>query len=76
MSREVYRTKPGNFFTSVAIKTIINNPVYIGKIRCNVREDWSEKRSKGINPVISTERKKRQPVSMVVPCVLYPFQGK
>ncbi|WP_083677863.1 recombinase family protein [Paenibacillus sp. FSL R7-0337] len=50
MNREGHRTKPGNFFSSVAIKTIINNPVYIGKIRYNVREDWSEKRRKGINP--------------------------
>ncbi|MBP2110500.1 hypothetical protein J2Z70_000639 [Paenibacillus silagei] len=50
MNREGHRTKPGNFFSSVAIKTIINNPVYVGKIRYNVREDWSEKRRKGINP--------------------------
>ncbi|OBZ08331.1 hypothetical protein A8L34_23720 [Bacillus sp. FJAT-27264] len=50
MNHEGYQTKPGNHFTSVAIKTIINNSVYIGKIRYNVREDWSEKRRKGINP--------------------------
>lgn len=50
MNREGHRTKPGNFFSSVAIKTIINNPVFIGKVRYNVREDWSEKRRKGINP--------------------------
>ncbi|MDH6429057.1 MULTISPECIES: recombinase family protein [unclassified Paenibacillus] len=45
-----YKTKPGNAFSAVAIKTIINNPAYIGKIRYNVRENWSEKRRKGINP--------------------------
>ena len=50
LNQEGHRTKPGNAFTSVAIKTIINNPVYVGKIRYNVRENWAEKRRKGINP--------------------------
>ncbi|ADK07999.1 TPA: recombinase family protein [Bacillus cereus biovar anthracis] len=44
-----YRTKRGNFFTPIAIRTILLNPIYIGKIRYNVRENWSEKRRKGIN---------------------------
>lgn len=50
LNQEGYKTKPGNAFSSVAVKTIINNPVYIGKIRYNVRENWSEMRRKGINP--------------------------
>jgi site-specific DNA recombinase len=50
LNQEEYKTKLGNAFSTVAIKTIINNPVYIGKIRYNVRENWSEKRRKGINP--------------------------
>lgn len=50
LNQEGYKTKPGNAFSSVAIKTIINNPVYVGKIRYNVRENWAEKRRKGINP--------------------------
>ncbi|MDP7979912.1 recombinase family protein [Bacillus sp. WLY-B-L8] len=44
-----YRTKKGNFFTPIAIRTILLNPIYIGKIRYNVRENWSEKRRRGIN---------------------------
>nr|WP_300348476.1 recombinase family protein [Clostridium sp.] len=32
------------------MKDIITNSVYIGKIRYNVRQDWSEKRRKNINP--------------------------
>lgn len=44
-----YKTKRGNFFTPIAIRTILLNPIYIGKIRYNVRENWSEKRRKGIN---------------------------
>ncbi|WP_058300585.1 recombinase family protein [Gorillibacterium timonense] len=49
-----YKTKPNKPFSAVSIKTIINNPVYIGKIRYNVRENWSEQRRKGINhePII------------------------
>ncbi|MBJ8153499.1 recombinase family protein [Bacillus cereus] len=51
-----YRTKKGNFFTPIAIRTILLNPIYIGKIRYNVRENWSEKRRKGINknPIYTT----------------------
>lgn len=50
LNKEGHKTKPGNAFSSVAVKTIINNPVYIGKIRYNVRENWAEKRRKGVNP--------------------------
>ncbi|TDF88857.1 recombinase family protein [Paenibacillus piri] len=50
LNQEGHKTKPGNAFSSVAIKTIINNPVYVGKIRFNVRENWAETRRKGINP--------------------------
>jgi len=50
LNQEGHKTKPGNAFSSVAVKTIINNPVYIGKIRYNVRENWAEKRRKGVNP--------------------------
>ncbi|WP_415322907.1 recombinase family protein [Clostridium perfringens] len=45
-----YKTKKGNNFSVGSIKDILTNPVYIGKIRYNVRQDWSEKRRKNINP--------------------------
>lgn len=45
-----YRTKRGNTFSLTAIKDILSNPVYIGKIRYNVRQNWSEKRRNDINP--------------------------
>ncbi|WP_408639066.1 recombinase family protein [Romboutsia faecis] len=32
------------------MKEILKNPVYIGKIRYNLRQDWNEKRRKNINP--------------------------
>lgn len=44
-----YKTKKGNSFSLTAIKDILNNPVYIGKIRYNLRPNWSEKRRKGTN---------------------------
>ena len=45
-----YKTKKGNDFSVGSIKDILTNPVYIGKIRYNVRQNWSEKRRRNINP--------------------------
>ncbi len=49
-----YKTKKGNNFSVSSIKDIITNPVYIGKVRYNVRQNWSEKRRRNINanPII------------------------
>lgn len=44
-----YKTKKGNNFSVGSIKDILINPVYIGKIRYNLRQNWSEKRRKNIN---------------------------
>lgn len=54
INHEGYKTKKGNMFTTGGVKDILMNPTYIGKIRYNVRENWSEKRRKGINknPII------------------------
>lgn len=45
-----YKTKKGNDFSVGSIRDILTNPVYIGKIRYNVRQNWSEKRRRNINP--------------------------
>ncbi len=45
-----YKTKRGNLFSVSAIKEILLNPVYIGMIRYNVRQEWNEKRRRKINP--------------------------
>lgn len=45
-----YRSKKDKPFNVCGIKTILNNPVYIGKIRYKQLENWSEKRRKGKNP--------------------------
>lgn len=54
LNHEGYKTKKGNMFSTGGIKDILMNPIYVGKIRYNVRENWNEKRRKGINknPII------------------------
>ncbi|HII4444637.1 TPA: recombinase family protein [Clostridium perfringens] len=54
MNKEGYKTKKNNFFSISGIKEILLNPLYCGKIRYNYRENWSEKRRRGINknPII------------------------
>ena len=49
-----YKSKKGNLFSINAVIEILMNPIYIGKIRYNRRENWSEKRRKGTNknPII------------------------
>ncbi|CAM3648000.1 Resolvase [Marinicrinis lubricantis] len=50
LNEEGYRSKMDKPFNVCGIKTILNNPIYIGKIRYNQLQDWSEKRRKGKNP--------------------------
>ncbi|MDH2336393.1 recombinase family protein [Clostridium perfringens] len=50
MNKLGYKTKKGNNFSVGSIRDILTNPVYIGEIRYNVRQNWSEKRSRNINP--------------------------
>lgn len=54
INKEGHKTKKGNLFSTSAVKEILMNPIYIGKIRFNLREDWARKRRKGINkePII------------------------
>lgn len=44
-----YKTKKGNLFSINGVKEILMNPIYIGKIRYNRRENWSEMRRRGMN---------------------------
>lgn len=47
LNKEGYKTKRGNSFDTASIKEIILNPLYIGKVRFNRYENWSERRRKG-----------------------------
>ncbi|MNW39545.1 DNA-invertase hin [compost metagenome] len=42
-----YKTKTGNTFSTTAIKEILHNPFYNGKVRYNRYENWSNKRRRG-----------------------------
>lgn len=44
------KSKMGNYFGVAQLRSILTNPVYIGKVRYNVRRDWAEKRRSNINP--------------------------
>ncbi len=47
INHQGHKTKRGKAFSTSAIKEIITNPVYAGKIRFNRFENWSERRRKG-----------------------------
>ncbi|NEN80798.1 recombinase family protein [Paenibacillus elgii] len=50
-----YKTKTGNTFSTTAIKEILNNPFYSGKVRYNRYDNWSNKRRRGksAEPIIA-----------------------
>jgi site-specific DNA recombinase len=49
LNRKGYITKRGNVFSIGTLKGILDNPVYIGKVRFNQYENWAEKRRSGKN---------------------------
>lgn len=55
INKEGHKTKRNGEFAVSTVKEILQNPVYIGKIRYNVRQDWSKKRRNNINanPILS-----------------------
>lgn len=50
LNKEGDKTKLGNAFSVAQLRAILTNPVYIGKVRYDVRRDWNEKRRNNINP--------------------------
>ncbi|WP_370627994.1 recombinase family protein [Anoxybacillus sp. ST4] len=47
-----YRTKRGKHFSINTIATILDNPLYVGKISWLKVENWDEKRRKGQTPIL------------------------
>jgi len=45
---DLYATKNGNAWSYATVKQVLDNPVYVGKIRWGVRNDWNKKRRSGI----------------------------
>ena len=62
VNKEGYKTKRNNEFAVATVKEILKNPVYIGKIRYNVRQDWSKKRRNNINPNPILSDGKHEPI--------------
>ncbi|MGL4656064.1 MAG: recombinase family protein [Sarcina sp.] len=54
LNKDGFKTKKGNAFAVTSVRDILKNPVYVGKIRYNFRENCSEgKRGKlSKNPII------------------------
>ena len=54
LNKSGYTTKKQRLFSIGGIASILDNPMYIGKIRWNQMEDWDTKRRKGknLNPII------------------------
>lgn len=42
-----YKTRTGKPFSTCSIRDILDNPMFVGKIRYNRYENWAEKRRKG-----------------------------
>ncbi|MED4130741.1 recombinase family protein [Shouchella miscanthi] len=49
LNKEGFKTKTGNSFSFNSVKTILENPIYVGLIRYNKQTNWSKKRRKGTN---------------------------
>ncbi len=47
LNHSSYKTQTGNTFSTTAIKEILHNPFYNGKVRYNRYENWSNKRRRG-----------------------------
>lgn len=58
LNRDGNITKKGNTFGTDSIREIITNPIYVGLVRYNRFEGWSEKRRRGknSNPIIAEGR--------------------
>ncbi|WP_223702746.1 recombinase family protein [Sutcliffiella deserti] len=54
LNKEGYRTKLGRHFSINGIATILDNPIYVGKIRWLQVENWDKKRRRGknANPIV------------------------
>lgn len=62
VNKEGHRSKKGNLFSINAVKTILTNPIYVGFIRYNVRQDWNERRRNNINPDPVIEKGHHEPI--------------
>lgn len=62
LNKEGYRTKLGNPFSFNSVKTILENPIYVGLIRYNKQVNWSKKRRKGTNATPHIGKGQHEPI--------------
>lgn len=62
LNQAEYKTKRNLSFSLNSVKQILQNPLYVGIIRFNVRRDWSEKRRNNINPDPIMQKGTHQPI--------------
>lgn len=66
INKEGHRSKNGNPFSISTIKIILENPIYVGMIRYNVRRNWTDKRRGDINPNPIMEKGEHDPIILQV----------
>lgn len=59
---EGHKGKRGKSFSISTIKTILENPVYVGMIRYDVRRNWTDKRRGDINPNPVLQQGEHEPI--------------
>jgi site-specific DNA recombinase len=64
LNHEGYKTKKGNSFSLNAVRIILHNPTYTGKIRWNKQNNWSDMRRKGKQEPIIADGKHKPIISM------------
>lgn len=62
VNKEGHRGKRGKEFSISTIKTILENPVYVGMIRYDVRRNWTDKRRGDINPNPVLQQGEHEPI--------------
>lgn len=62
VNKEGHVGKRGKPFSISTVKTIIENPVYVGMIRYDVRRNWTDKRRGDINPNPVLQQGEHQPI--------------
>lgn len=62
VNKEGHTGKRGKPFSISTIKTILENPVYVGMIRYDVRRNWTDKRRGDINPNPILQQGEHEPI--------------
>jgi len=62
VNKEGHLGKRGKPFSISTIKTILENPVYVGMIRYDVRRNWTDKRRGDINPTPILQQGEHKPI--------------